>query len=586
MGEIWRRDEDAAVVPEALADSLPQIVWAADETGAMTYFNRRWYEYTGLTEAESLGRAFAQALHPRDRTRTLRRWDRALREAAPFDVEFRLTSRSDDAYRWHLAHARPVLDELGRVMGWAGTCIDIDERKRFEDELRRHAAELKRSRAELAHVARHDGLTGLPNRALFEDRLQHALATADRHGLLVAVYFVDLDGFKRVNDTLGHAAGDVLLRAVARRLERTLRGSDTVARLGGDEFVALAGDLEKPEDALPLARKLLAHLTEPYELGEHQVRITASIGVSIYPNDADGGEAMLRHADVAMYGAKQRGKNDVRFFAAGMDAAAQERMIVARHLEGALERREMAVHYQPQWNVCSGEIRGFEALIRWTSGALGVVPPAAFVPIAEENGGIAALNAWVLDEGCQQAAGWSRACGRPIGLAVNVSLAQLDRDEFVAAAIEALGRHGLQPGQLELEIGGRTALQDLEAARERMTELRALGVRLTMDDFGAPGSSIDHVLRLPLDGLKIDRGVVAEIGRAEAAGPERVYGALVGLGNALGLEVVASGIETEVQRRALMTYGCQRMQGYLLGSPMPSEEVASWLARRAGALRP
>jgi len=328
--------------------------------------------------------------------------------------------------------------------------------------------------------------------------------------------------------------------------------------------VALTGDLDRPEDALPLARKLLGQLTEPYRVGDDQVRVTASIGVSIYPNDADGAEAMLRHADLAMYGAKQRGKNDVRFFAAGMDAAAQERMLVARHLEGALERGEMQVHFQPQWSVRTGALAGFEALVRWTSAALGSVPAGTFVPIAEENGVIHELSAWVLDESCALAARCRRV---PAAVAVNVSLAQLDRGAYDAVA-EALRRHDVPPSCLELEIAAGGLGYDLAAARSRMTELRALGVRLTMDAFGAPRSTIDHVLHLPFDAVKIDRACVRELGGVAEGGAERVYGALVGLGRALGLEVVASGVETETQRRAAVAHGCHRIQGCLTGGPV------------------
>jgi diguanylate cyclase len=564
-----------------LADSLPQIVWMAGADGAMTYFNRRWYEYTGLSGQESLGFAFRQALHPGDAERAMARWERAWRQGEPFEVEYRLFSRPLGAYRWFLARANAVHDASGAIVQWSGTCTDIDAQKRFEDEVRRHAAELKASRAELAHLVRHDGLTGLPNRMLFEDRLQQALATADRHGHLVAVFFIDLDGFKRVNDTLGHHVGDAVLQEVARRLAGAVRGSDTVARLGGDEFVVLASDLDRPEDAMALARKLLARTGDPYELAEERVRLTASVGVSVYPDDADSATTLLRHADVAMYRAKQGGKNDARFFAREMNVVAQERLLIASHLDGALQRGELWLQFQPQWDARTSTPLGFEALLRWTSPVLGAVPPDRFVPIAEDSGAIVDICAWVLDECCRSARRWSPMAHERVRVAANVSLVQLDRPDFVPMVADALARHGLAPHHLELELTARLGVQDLVAAQAQMKALRALGVLLTMDDFGTQGSSIDHVLRLPLDALKIDQEVVRDVASGPNGGSRRVMEALVGLARALDLAVVADGIETEAQRRDVVALGCSRLQGFLLGRPMTEREADRFLEGRS-----
>ncbi|MBA2668134.1 MAG: EAL domain-containing protein [Trueperaceae bacterium] len=559
--------------PTFLADTLPQIVWTADAAGDVTYFNRSWYEYTGLSPMQSVGSGFLQVLHPSDVERTAARWERAWRDGEPYEIEYRLRSGVDGEHRWFLARANAVRDECGRIVQWSGTSTDIDEQKRFEEQVRRYAAELKESRAELTRLARHDALTGLPNRMLFEDRLQQALVSADRHGQMVGVFFIDLDGFKRVNDTLGHHTGDALLCEVARRLATGLRATDTLARLGGDEFVVLALEIERPHDAIALARKLLAHVAEPFELEGGRVRMSASIGVSIYPRDADGASTLLRHADVAMYRAKQSGKNDARFYAPEMNASAQERMSIATRLDGALERGEMSLRFQPQWDTRSRSVDSFEALLRWNNPELGEVAPERFVPVAEDNGMILALCEWVLDGSCREAVRWSKASGRAVRVAMNVSLVQLDRDDFVPMVSRALDRHALPPQQLELELTARMGTYDVLAAHGKMAALRELGVRLTMDDFGTPYSTIDHVLRLPLDALKVDQRIVHDLEDAPREGSERVMRALVGLAHSLGLDVVADGIETDAQRRSVIELGCGRLQGYLLGEPMLAEEA-------------
>jgi diguanylate cyclase (GGDEF)-like protein/PAS domain S-box-containing protein len=571
----------AAGSPVLLADTLPQIVWTADPEGRVTYFNRRWYEYTGLDAEGSLGFAFRQALHPGDEERTVARWERSWRLGEPYEIEYRLFSRSLGAYRWFLARANTVIDESGCILQWSGTCTDIDDQKRFEEEARRHAAELKASRAELAHLVRHDVLTGLPNRVLFTDRLERALAAAERHGRLLAVFFVDLDGFKRINDTLGHDAGDDLLKEIARRLTSVVRSSDTVARLGGDEFVVLVPELERPEDAMALARKLLRHAGAPYDLGAQRVRVTASLGVSVYPDDADGASTLLRHADVAMYRAKQSGKNDARFFAPEMNAAAHERMQIAAQLDGALERGELRLEYQPQWDAATGRPVSFEALLRWTNPTLGDVPPERFVPIAEDNGVIVEICEWVIGQSCERAVQWSRVVGESVRVAANVSLVQLDRQDFVPMVADALARHALDPHQLELELTARIGGHDIDLVRPQMVDLARLGVRLTMDEFGTPGSSIDHVMRLPLHALKIDHRVTQAVGGGTNS--ERVLEALVSLGQALGLGVVASGIETQVQRCQALSLGCDRLQGFLLSGPLTEHEADGFVASMARA---
>jgi EAL domain-containing protein (putative c-di-GMP-specific phosphodiesterase class I) len=294
--------------------------------------------------------------------------------------------------------------------------------------------------------------------------------------------------------------------------------------------------------------------------------------VSVYPKDADTPSGLLRNADVAMYRAKQGGKNDVRFFSPSMNAAVQERLLLARHLDGALERGELDLHYQPQWDVQEGRVRSFEALARWRSPWLGTVPPKRFIPVAEEYGLIFDICSWIIDESCARAAQWSRSAGEPIGVALNISLAQLGRDGFRDVVKEALERHGLPPQQLELELSARMGPTEQEEALHQVAGLRALGVRLSLDEFGAESSSIDHLLRLPLDALKIDEGLAATRGLVEGSSG-RVFEALVGLARSLGLDVIATGIEREEQRERALRAGCARLQGFALGRPAAAGEI-------------
>jgi diguanylate cyclase len=436
---------------------------------------------------------------------------------------------------------------------------------------RRRQYQVRDLLAQLTYQAQHDALTDLPNRALFNDRLELAVASAARHEHLLAVLFIDLDDFKLVNDTLGHAAGDVMLKEVARRLQSSLRSSDTAARLGGDEFLALATGLRDPRDASRLVHKLLARLAKPYDLGERLVEIGASIGVSLYPQDALDAATLQRHADVALYRAKQGSKNEVRFFAPEMNAAVRERLELATQFSGALERSELKLHYQPQWSSRTGEALSLEALLRWTSPTLGDVSPSRFIPVAEDGGLIIAIGAWVLDESCRQVARWSSLRGEAVRVAVNVSPVQLAQENFTPLVAAVLSRHDLKPQQLELELTERMVVRDVETARRKMTELRALGVRLSIDDFGTGNASLNHLLRLPLDSLKVDQAFVQDLDRLPSTG--RVVEAIVALAHALGISVVAEGVETEAQREYLSALGCERLQGFLFGRPSDAREL-------------
>ena len=441
---------------------------------------------------------------------------------------------------------------------------DITERKQAE-------ANLQTLTERLQHEAHHDPLTGLPNRTLLTDRLEHALARGARTLQPLAVVFLDLDGFKRINDTLGHDAGDELLREVATRLQAALRPSDTVARLGGDEFVVLLTDLSSPTDAARTARRLQAVINRPIDLDGQQVAVQASLGISVAPQDGMNAGTLLRQADLAMYQAKREGKNDLRFFASELNTVAMDRLDLELRLKAALDAGALELHYQPQFSAQSGELVGMEALLRWFDPELGPVSPDRVIPIAEDTGLIVPLGAWVLETACRQAAAW----GFRVPVAVNVSPAQLIRPDFVEMVRQTLARHQMPGSALKLEITERLAVRDPVLAAQRMEEVRQLGVRWSLDDFGAGHSGVASLLRWPLDEVKIDRSVIMGLGQDDKA--QRVIAALLALARGLELPVVVEGVETSLQLEILRSLGCEAIQGYLLGRPLPPEALTELL---------
>lgn len=440
-------------------------------------------------------------------------------------------------------------------------------------------AALEASRAQLAYQAQHDALTSLPNRTVFEDRLTQAAHAANRYGGEMAVMFIDLDGFKFVNDTFGHVAGDEVLLEVGRRLLDCVRSADTVARLGGDEFVVLLTRVGHVADVRTVAQRIVSRLALPVSLGEQDVRITASVGVALFPDDAHTPQQLLVNADVAMYEAKQRGKNTVQFYAPSMNLAAQRRSVVERRLRGALDCGAFTLHYQPQHDA-AGDVCAFEALLRWTDPELGAVSPAEFIPVAEDAGLIVPIGAWVLNEACRQWAQWHREGLPSVRMAVNVSPTQFAREDFVASVVDILSRHGMAAWQLELELTEQLVVQDIQTTAAKMQALRDRGVRIAVDDFGSGHSALSYLMRLPVSTLKIDRAFIRDLGHVDGA--SRVVGAITALAHALELDVVAEGVETAEQLREVRGLGCEFTQGYLLGRPGPADQARATLLRIDG----
>jgi diguanylate cyclase (GGDEF)-like protein/PAS domain S-box-containing protein len=430
--------------------------------------------------------------------------------------------------------------------------------------------------ARLNHQAQHDALTGLPNRAHFKKRLEGALDQAKRHNEQIGVVFLDLDGFKHVNDTLGHPIGDQLLRAVADRLRHRVRRTDTLTRMGGDEFALISKDVKQPEGAMKVARKMLAALKEPFSIAGHELHVTGSIGVAISPQDGHDSATLERHADTALYRAKANGRNNAQCFRPEMNTAAQERHELETQLRRAIERQEFTLHYQPQVDL-SGRIVGLEALLRWQRKGQ-FIPPVKFIPVAEESGLIMTMDSWVMREACTQMVDWIARGFEPVQMAVNVTALQFTHPDFVNGVATTLRETGLEAQWLELELTESVFMQDLEIAVDRMNELRALGVRLSIDDFGTGYSSLTYLKRLPVHTLKVDRSFVQELDSETSNDKDRtLVSAILGLAKQFGLETVAEGVETEGQASILRDLECDRMQGYLFARPQASDQVEKLL---------
>ena len=452
-----------------------------------------------------------------------------------------------------------------------------DGRRWFIGTLR-DVSELKAAQERILHMATHDTLTGLPNRNLLQDRIRQAMARAQRNRTRVAVMFIDLDQFKIINDSLGHQVGDRLLQAVAARLSGCLRREDTVARQGGDEFIIVLPELKGAQDAAVVAQKVLRSLAEPYTLGAQELHTTVSIGIGIYPGDGEDPEVLMKNSDVAMYHAKETGRNNYQFFNAQMNRVATDRLFLGNSLRSALERGELSLRYQPLVDLRSGELIGMEALLRWRHPDLGQVPPAKFIPIAEDAGLIVVIGEWVLNEACRQYQRWRREGYTLPRVLVNISARQFKQKDLVRAVSQALAAAGMDPHALGLEITESTVMENADQAIHTLTALSAMGVELSIDDFGTGYSSLSYLKRFPIDWLKIDQSFVRDI--SADADDEAIVTAIIAMAHGLHVRVVAEGVETAEQLEFLRQHGCEAYQGYYFSGPLQADEAAGKLPRR------
>ncbi len=435
---------------------------------------------------------------------------------------------------------------------------------------------IKQSQSQLEHLAHHDSLTDLPNRLLFEDRLEHAITQAKRQKRHLAVLFLDLDRFKNINDSLGHSVGDALLVQVATRLHNLLRENDTAARLGGDEFTILLENLEDPNYTAVVANKILNYLKQPFEIFGRKLHITASIGISLYPEDGKDVGNLTKNADAAMYQAKESGRNNYRFYTSELTQSAFERLLLESELRSAIKDQQLLLYYQPQFSVNSGKISGAEALLRWRHPRMGILPPARFIPLAEETGLIHEIGHWTLEHACKQTREWSQKGLFTGRMAVNLSVRQIMHTDLILRFEEIIAKTRCLPTQLQFEVTEGVFMGQKELSIPVLDVFKQLGVTIVIDDFGTGYSSLSYLKQLPIDKLKIDRSFVQEM--PDDADGAAIAQAIISLGQTLGLEIIAEGVETEAQQNLLQLMGCQEMQGYLYGAPMPARSFEEKLA--------
>ena len=571
--ELLRQERDRLRESEELYANMVELaaigISHVDVNGRFVHVNRRLCEMLGYTRDELLELNVLDVSHPEDRWQTDK--DRLRLQAGEIDsfkAEKRYV-RKDGTPIWvHLTiAARRGID--GRRLHDISIVEDITERRNAQSRVQ--------------YLATHDELTGLANRTLFHELLMHASARERRYGRGFAVLFIDLDRFKIINDSLGHEGGDQLLKEMAARLKANVRESDVLARFGGDEFVLLANGVPDRASAAVVARNLLLLMLKPVRVAGQQCRVTASIGIAMYPDDAQDVNALMKHADMAMYRAKQEGKNGFQFYSPTIGAISEQRLQFETDLREAVVRDELSLHYQAKVDMRSGEIRGVEALMRWSHPQFGEVTPSQFIPIAEESGLIVPLGLWAMRTACAQTVAWLAEGLPPLCMAVNLSPRQFLDPGLVDSIRQVLDETGMPPTLLELEITESVMLHDIETAVRKLMEIRKLGVRLAVDDFGTGYSSLSQLKRFPIDALKIDRSFISGIPTDKD--DMAITEAILSLGKTLGVTLVAEGVETIEQQTFLQRHACHEMQGFYFSRPIPPEQFAEFYRAHANGRR-
>jgi len=565
LQERRQTESEMVKLSRALEKTADSVV-ITDRNGVIEYVNAAFVETTGFSRTEVIGQRPSIVSSGRhDQAFYQRLWECILDGRDFRDVL--VNKRKDGTLYYEEMTITPLRDALGEITHFVSTGKDITERMQTQEHLH--------------FLAHHDVLTELPNRSLFIERLEHALQQHRRNGRQLAVLFLDLDRFKNINDTLGHEAGDLLLQAVAERLQSCVRNVDTVARLGGDEFTLLVEDVEDSDHLRLVAQKVLSILAEPINLFDHELFVTTSIGIAVCPNDGDDALSLLKHADTAMYKAKESGRNTYHFYSAEMSSRAVARLTLEASLRHAIDRGEFVLHYQPQLDVRSESIVGVEALIRWEKPGDGMVSPDDFIPLLEETGLIVPVGEWVLRTACTQAVNWVSLQPTPIRMAVNLSARQFADPELAARIEQILKETGCPPELLDVEITESMIMHNANAAVAVMQRLRALGIRVAIDDFGTGYSSLSYLKRFPIHTLKVDRSFIRDI--TEDPDDAAIVQSVVAMAHALKLEVIAEGVETPAQAAFLRGCECDALQGYLYAAPMSAGDFERLIGK--GPLR-
>lgn len=565
-GRIWYfrditervKSEERLQLWSRVLDQSGEGIFVCDKDERILLVNQAFERLTGFSADDAVGktpRILQSGLQ--DRAFYADVWKSVL-ETGTWRGEMWNRRKSGELYvEWLSISA--VLDREGSVTHFIGIFSDITVRKQAEERI--------------VHLAHYDALTDLPNRVLLMDRLSQLTKAAQRRKTRVAVVFIDLDRFKEVNDSLGHDAGDLLLQTLAKRLSAAVRDEDTVARIGGDEFVVVFQGLRLAQDVADLAQKLLSCLEAPVSLSGYELAVTASMGISLFPDDATNGQELIRNADAAMYQAKAAGRNAYMFYTGDLNQRALEMLSMENDIRRAIERREFVLYYQPQIDIVSGSVVGAEALIRWNHPDLGLLMPAKFISIAEERGLIVSIGSWVLEEASRQSAAWRNSRGLAIPIAVNVSTVQFRQKDFVEQIANTVRKHGITPNCLELELTERIVMRDAEATVEILQKLHGMGFQLSIDDFGTGYSSLSYLQRFPIDKIKIDQSFVID------KSAESIVAAIVGLARSLKLKVIAEGVQTMQQLETLLALGCDEAQGFFFSPALAPEEFEKLLRK-------
>jgi diguanylate cyclase (GGDEF)-like protein/PAS domain S-box-containing protein len=546
-------------------DCIGDAVICTDLAGNITFLNKVAEKMTGWPLAEAAGKPMAEAIQIVDaatRLTTPDPMEKSILQDKTGHLPLNCILIRRDGHEIFIEDSvSPIHDRDGKVAGSVLVFRDVTTARALAEKV--------------VHSAQHDPLTGLPNRLLLSDRIGQAIALAGRHMHKGAVLFLDLDGFKHINDSLGHRVGDELLQSVAKRLRTSVRAPDTISRQGGDEFIVLLQEVKQPEDAAIWARRVLQLVAETHSCEKHRLHVTASIGISVFPDDGLDAEALIKNADTAMYQAKANGRQSYKFFKAVMNVRAVERQTIEEDLRHALTRHEFALHYQPKINIQTGAITGAEALLRWAHPSRGLIPPVEFIPVAEESGLILSIGAWVLREACAQAKAWMDA-GLPLAtMAVNVSAVQFRNEDFLENMFTSLNETGLDPRFLELELTESVLMKQPELTAHILQILREKGVQVSVDDFGTGYSSLSYLQQFPIDVLKIDQSFVRRM--TTNPGETAIVSAIISMAKSLHLKVIAEGVETLEGLAFLKAQECDEAQGYYFSKPIPPAQFAQLL---------
>jgi diguanylate cyclase (GGDEF)-like protein/PAS domain S-box-containing protein len=548
---------------QALVQHSQDIITVHDAEGLTLYESPSASRVLGHPPGALVGRVPFESVHPKDLARARVAFNRLIEgESSGLPVEFRF--RHAEGHWIHLeALGSNLLDHPG-IRGVVLTSRDVSERKKAE--------------ARAQYLTQHDGLTGLPNRLLMNDRLQQAIVQARRSGSQVALMFIDLDRFKMVNDSFGHMTGDSLLKQVAARLVRCLRDTDTVARLGGDEFTIMLPDVAGAQMVGEVAQRVLGEFAQPFSDGDQELFVSASIGISLFPRDATAPDELVKHADTAMYSAKDSGRNNYRYFTEDLNVEVREKVMLESGLRHAMERGELRLYYQPKIDLSSGRVIGAESLLRWQHPTLGLIAPGRFIPVAEESGLIVPLGEWVLRKACEQLRTWE-AQGLQMQVAVNVSARQFQQRNLADLVMNIMRDCRVDPHLIEIELTESAIMNDAQASISTLEQMKSRGISISIDDFGTGYSSLSYLKRLPLDILKIDQSFVRDI--TTDYNDAAIVRAIIGLARSLGIKVIAEGVEDDSQLSFLNAYGCNYGQGFLFGEPLDPPTFLE-LVRRQG----